>query len=400
MSAAQADDDAPRPSPSTAAADTQWAAEGKQVIAACKLETLFASSKYFRPASLTCLLRALLLVSSFATQPLSNTSIFSPLTLSEDAAVLCLELLATVVEKNQQRLADPTLKLWPTLYDHLYSAVTHAPPEPTFYIERLVVNILRFSVRLFHGSDSSSAVHCIQLLSLLLVLSQSTLHVLGSRVVAGLQIFVQTRGDVLLDTASWEVLARLLLTYRTDSDQSVVMAAFGTWLLCLDNYVSVDTFGLFLSMLYQWMRQGVADSSTKARPSRQQQNDQTESGVPPRQVLVAAIRLHAKLASPSIEQTLAVLPEGSAREKTRVDLWLSSVQQLCIACQDQRPDVRRQAMDCLQKSVPHVHSHTPEQRIAATSHCLLALPLAQAIWPRACLRVCTPVCSWRATAFQ
>ena len=327
------------------------------MIASCKLDTLFASSKYFRPASLACLLRALLLVSSFATQPSSNTSIFSPLTLSEEAAVLCLELLATVVEKNQQRLSEPTLKLWPTLYDHLYLAVTHAPPEPTFYIERLVVNILRFSVRLFHGSDPSSASHCIQLLSLMLALSQSTLHVLGSRVVAGLQIFIQTRGDALLDTKSWEVLGRLLLTYRADSDASVVNAAFGAWLLCIDNYVSVESFGLFLSLLYQWMGQGLADN--KSALSRQQQKSSRGSGIPARQVLDAAIRLHAKLASPAIEQGLAALAEGGAREKIRVDLWLLSVQQLCIACKDRRADVRRQAMDGLQKSASRIAHITP-----------------------------------------
>ena len=319
------------------------------MIASCKLETLFASSKYFRPASLSCLLRGLLLVSSYATQPSSNISIFSTLTLGEEAAVLCLELLATVVEKNQHRLADPSLKLWQTLYDHLYSAVTHAPPEPTFYIERLVVNILRFAVRLFHGSDPSSASQCIQLLSLMLALSQSTLHVLGSRVVAGLHIFVQTWGDALRDNKSWEVLGRLLLTYRADSDQSVVTAAFGTWQLAIDKFVTVDSFALFLSMLYQWMGQGGADS----RKASSRQPQKSASGIPPRQVLDAALRLHAKLASPAIEQELAALAEGTAREKARVDLWLSSVQQLCIACKDHRPDVRRHAMECLQKYVAH-----------------------------------------------
>ena len=356
-----ADDDAPRPSPSSAAADEQWAAEARQVVASCKLDSLFASSKYFRPASLTCLLRALLLVSSFATQPSSHTSIFSPLTLSDEAAVLCLELLAGVVEKNQQRLSDPSLKLWPTLYDHLYSAVTHAPPEPTFYIERLVVNILRFSVRLFHGSEPSSASHCIQLLSLLLALSPSTLHTLGSRVVAGLQIFIQTRGDGLQDSKSWEVLGRLLLTYRADADSSVVQAAFSAWQLCIDNYVSVESFGLFLSLLYQWMGQGLADGKS-AHSARRQQQKQPSGGASPRSVLDAALRLHAKLASPSIERGLAVLAEGSAREKVRVDLWLQSVQQLCIACKDQRPDVRRHAMDCLQKSVD-LRWHNTAQRL-------------------------------------
>ena len=278
--------------------------------------------------------------------------------------MLCLELLATVIEKNQQRLADPVLKLWPTLYDHLYLAVTHAPPEPTFYIERLVVNVLRFSVRLFHGSDPTSASHCIQLLSLLLALSHSTLHILGSRVVAGLQIFIQTRGDALLDNKSWEILGWLLLTYRADADQSVVTAAFGTWLLCIDNYVSVDSFGLFLSLLFQWMGQGDADNK---RPlSKQQHSTQRDSGVPPRQVLDAAVRLHSKLACPALEQGLAALPEGSAREKTRVDLWLSSAQQLCIACKDHRADVRRHAMDCLQKSALFLpYSHTAEPSIHA-----------------------------------
>ena len=191
------EDDGPtRSTPASAAADAQWAKEGRDVISSCRIEGIFTSSKFFRPASLSCLLRSLLQVSSFATQPTSTLSLFSPTVLNEEAAVFCLERFSEVIEKNQTRLADPSLKLWTTLYDHLYSAITHAPPEPTYYIERLVVNLLRFSVRLLHTSDPSVTSHCIQLLSLLLALSPSTLHSLASRIVAGLQIFIQTQGRV------------------------------------------------------------------------------------------------------------------------------------------------------------------------------------------------------------
>ena len=319
------EDDGPRlSSPASAAVDAQWAQEARAVIASCNIDGIFSASKYFRPASLTCLLRALLQVSASATHPASSSIlIFSPHVLNEEAAVFCLERFSDVIEKNQTRLSDAQLKLWPTLYEHLFSAITHAPPEPTFYIERLVVNILRFSVRLLHTSDPAVTSHCIQLLSVLLALSPPTLLKLGSRIVAGLHIFLQTQGDAVKERKSWEIIGRLLLTFRAEKRGGVAASAWAAFILCIDNWTSVDTFPLFLHFLYQFADQ--TDSRTAA---------EAKGVVTPAMVLDCAIRLHNRIGSAAMEAELTALPEGSAREKARVDLWLSSVQQICISCRD------------------------------------------------------------------
>ena len=368
-----------RSASASAAADAQWAQEGRDVIASCSVESLFVSSKFFRPASLSCLLRSLLQVSSFATQPSSLLSLFSPVVLHEEAAVFCLERFSEVIERNQTRLSDPALKLWSTLYDHFFSAITHAPPEPTYYIERLVVNLLRFSVRLLHTSDPSVTSHCIQLLSLLLALSPSTLHVLASRIVAGLQIFLQTQGEALKDRKSWEIIGRLLLTFRGESQQGLASTAFATFMLCLDNFVTLDTFPVFLAFLYQWT--SPVERRAKSPHAAAVNGVDGRAAVSPRLVLDGALKLHQKIATPAVEAGLSLLGEGSsAREKARVDLWLSSVQQLCLSCKDGRADVRRYAMECLHSVLlanDSVDMHNPlAWRIALEK---LLLPMMEAV---------------------
>ena len=388
------EDDGPARSstPASAGADAQWAAEGRDVIAGCRIDAVFAASKFFRPASLSCLLRSLLQVSSFATQPTSTLSLFSPTVLNEEAAVFALERFSEVIERNQTRLADPTLKLWSTLYDHFFSAITHAPVEPTYYIERLVVNVLRFSVRLLHTSDPSVTSHCIQLLSLLLALSPPTLHSLASRIVAGLSIFLQTQGEALKDRKSWEIIGRLLLTFRGERQGGVAASAFATFVLCIDNYTTLDTFPTFLSILYQWTSPPPTPRGRKAQRGGgagggggaadiTAQSTADQGAITPRLVLDSAMRLHSKIASPSVETGLLSLGEGSsAREKARVDLWLSSIQQLCISCKDPRPDVRRYAMDCLQ-TVLLAHDTVDMHNPLAWRICLekLLLPMMEAV---------------------
>ena len=296
-----------RSASASAAADAQWAQEGRDVIASCSVESLFVSSKFFRPASLSCLLRSLLQVSSFATQPSSLLSLFSPVVLHEEAAVFCLERFSEVIERNQTRLSDPALKLWSTLYDHFFSAITHAPPEPTYYIERLVVNLLRFSVRLLHTSDPSVTSHCIQLLSLLLALSPSTLHVLASRIVAGLQIFLQTQGEALKDRKSWEIIGRLLLTFRGESQQGLASTAFATFMLCLDNFVTLNTFPVFLAFLYQWT--SPVERRAKSPHAAAVNGVDDRAAVSPRLVLDGALKLHQKIATPAVGGR-AVAPGG------------------------------------------------------------------------------------------
>ncbi len=63
---------------------------------------------------------------------------------------------------SQSRLDDPSIGLWSSVHEHLESSIAHASSEPTFYIERLVVNMLRFSVRLVYTAETTD--HVIKLL--------------------------------------------------------------------------------------------------------------------------------------------------------------------------------------------------------------------------------------------
>ena len=328
----------------------------RQCIASCKLEIIFAATKYFRPTTLNYLLRALLLVSNYGTQPSSSIQVFSPSVLNEDAAVFCLDRLCDVLEKNAARLSDPHLKLWSTLYDHFFLAISHAPAEPTFYMERLVVNILRFSVRLIHSNTNNNAVttneintgvtlttsHCIQLLSLLLALSSVTLYQLHSRITAGLQIFLQTHGESIKEKKSWEIIGRLLLTFKGHPQAST--AAFSVFTYCIENHSTAETYTVFLGLLYQFGQKSTATSTASSSTSAAgRRSVPVAPSAPPISGLVildVAMKLHTKLSTPAMEQSInAASNDQLSREKMKVDLWLASVQQFCLACRDRYADL-------------------------------------------------------------
>jgi hypothetical protein len=94
-----------------------------------------------------------------------------------------------VVEKNQSRLEDDSLPLMSTIVHHFENAIKKGPSEPNFYLERIVVNILRFSVRLIHVEETTEPL--IRVLSQLPLMSPSSLHTFAHRIAAGTSIFIK-----------------------------------------------------------------------------------------------------------------------------------------------------------------------------------------------------------------
>jgi len=119
--------------------ETRWAAQARDVMDQCRIMDIFAGTKFFRPQPLTHMIRALVLVSAFASKslsvpkpPVAIESFGEPI-LDEESAVFCLERLSDIIEKNQGRLDDSNIKLWPTLHHHFDLAVSRAPGS-TFYL--------------------------------------------------------------------------------------------------------------------------------------------------------------------------------------------------------------------------------------------------------------------------
>ena len=128
-------------------------------------------------------------------------------------------------------------------------------------------------------------------------------------------------------------------------------------MLCVDNYTTVDTFPVFLSFLYQWTSPHPLPRAprTAARPNAPLPSPRAPQPVTLRMVLEGAMKLHSKLSSPAVEAGLTSASDSpSGREKLRVDLWLASIQQLCVTVKVEGEGGRggdgsrgREAMECL-----------------------------------------------------
>lgn len=250
--------------------------------------------------------------------------------------------------------------------------------ECTFYIERLVVNLLRFSVRLVYSKETTSQL--IQLLSLLLHLSPSTFHRLGQRIIAGVSLFIQTHGESIGRTEEWVCVLKILEQFKHHT--TAAHAAFQTFTYVVENHCTKETFVPLLNALTAYSQiatssptvngstiaVGVNVPSTSSSPS-----SDVWLPVAPEAVLALLLRLHSKLctmtppdpvALPTSQQEMVTLTPEQARylnphvaakrqlefDRQRTDLWLASVQNFCnLVKNDERSSVRKAALEALNK---------------------------------------------------
>lgn len=380
------------------AAELHWLAHGESIIAECRIPQLFEDSRYFRPSSLSHLVRSLILLSSAGTKRLPSlaAAAYAPAIMHEESAVFCLERLADVIEKNQSRLnlthaiqeqhlatnangattttanhlpsspantvattttgttTNSTMHLWSTIAQHFEHAIANVRQDPscTFYIERLVVNLLRFSVRLVYSRETTTQL--IHLLALLLQLSPATFTQLAQRIVAGTSLFLQTHGESIGTAEEWQVVLRLLLQFK--HHPLTAHAAFQTFTYAVENHCNMETFVPLMHALTAYA----------------QTSGEQDAWLPvaPEAVLALLLRLHSKLpsiampestshsasSSDSVTAAHALLsPAAAARrhiefDRARTDLWLASLQNFCnIIKNDQRADVRKAALEALNK---------------------------------------------------
>jgi hypothetical protein len=387
--------------------DLYWLAKSKEIISLCNIPQLFEDSKYFRASTLAHLMRSLIVVSSAGTKSASSVSLqaFSSHILHEESAVFCLERLADVIEKNQARLnheqqiqaeqyasasmgtplpsistpttpastaapvtspqsastaAAQSLHLWSIIAQHFEHSIANVRNDPscTFYIERLVVNLLRFSVRLVYSAETTSQL--ISLLALLLQLPKATFATLGQRIIAGTSLFLQTHGESIRSAREWEVVLSLLGQFKHHPLSA--HAAFTTFVYAVDNLANLTTFSPLLTHLTRYLQP--AEGNDAWMP------------VAPEAVISLLLKLHGKLSTLSVPEPLPapVAPPSSLssqlqsesasqrallspqqigrkqleRERERTDLWLSSVQNFCnLVRSETRPHVRKAALDAL-----------------------------------------------------
>ncbi|EQC29185.1 hypothetical protein SDRG_13059 [Saprolegnia diclina VS20] len=125
----------------------------------------------------------------------------------QENAILALELGINLVLVNTHRF--PTL--WPAVHTYV-ARILHSKAdfEMTLLVERVVVNVLRVCIRLFH--DDAARPMLLDTLVLLKELEAPSLQVLSERLAAGLHMLVKANAMYMHDMpiSTWETLFNLL----------------------------------------------------------------------------------------------------------------------------------------------------------------------------------------------
>jgi hypothetical protein len=209
-----------RAAKSDAGAEEQnWCKIGRDAVENCLIGDLLSRSRHYQPSSLSYLVNNLIVVSTYGFRPTvdpSSLDTFDVGIVDQNAAVFCLEKLVDVVEYNQSRLDDKTITLWPAILQH-FTAAIQATTESSYYVERLLVNIMSLPARL--ARTDTNMVLAMRLLSLVLNLPVSVLQSpsLAQRVLTGAFRLARDHADGLSRAAGWDTIFRLLLKFRSHS---------------------------------------------------------------------------------------------------------------------------------------------------------------------------------------
>lgn len=329
--------------------EENFSARAKECVNGFEIAAIFNATKYFQPASLSSLFRALVTFTTFGNKPGEDVPLpegVSPLLLTEENAVFCLERLVDVLEKNQARMEDASVSLWPIIQEVFRAALTR-PVEPTFFLERVVVNLLRLPMRLLLHPEVTCE-RMVSLHSLLGSLSPNALHVFGTRITAGVLVFLETHAEHITTTEAWDSILGLLVKFK-DHTQAA-NSAFQALVFVVENHVGFVNFGSLRRALL-----------VCAQPAADGAAWQPLSFVI---VCDALLKLHSKIQV--LNQQVAQLyadtglqgealmqrrREVERREKEKNDHWLHSLSGFCGLCVDRRPLVRRKAIECLQSAL-------------------------------------------------
>ncbi len=261
----------------------------------------------------------------------------------EEEAVFCLERLRQVVEVNHARLEQTDFPLWPLVAQHLQALLANCADNPSFFAERLVVTLLRFSLRL--GVAQALAVF-----RALPLLPRPVLIAFAQRITAASLVFVRTHGCELT-TEGWKDVCTLLLEFRTVPDAAQL--AFNC--AC----VAVDLCAGFVSFLPL-----LATLAAFAEPVKLP----ATSPIKPKAALEKLLSLHTCLWQPRFTACLQPDPPlASGKEldtaakdskenrrnlrKMRCDLWLQSLHTLARLCLDERAAVAAATLEALRRAL-------------------------------------------------
>ncbi|TPX32616.1 hypothetical protein SmJEL517_g04294 [Synchytrium microbalum] len=202
-----------------------------ECIRSCRVEDLFADSRYLEDEALVSLVTTLIEASksekisslrksrSAPSEPGSPPGVSSSLTPAvvkyHAASIFFLELLIKILIQNRDRLSV----VWPVTLSYFTSVLEAAPQglDPVM-LERSVVGLLRLACRLVHKEDMASTVF--QTLDLLRSVPAESLYGVLDHTTAGLLVLIQTDYSIFTRYSKWETILSLLTMASTHPEAS------------------------------------------------------------------------------------------------------------------------------------------------------------------------------------
>ncbi len=203
----------------------------------CHIEQLIHDTKFLRVDSLIELVKTLLLLcqinevdvhagttmssTSVTTQPLvasSNSNMSADLRVDVDAATFSLEILIKIVLQNRDRIAC----IWSFVRNHFYNSIVNAN-QYSFFIERIVVGLLRIAARLLRKEDLSNEVLS-SLQMLLLFKNKHMIRKLSRQVAFGIHDLLRTNAANIHSNDHWTNIFRILQIYGAGASSSLILS--------------------------------------------------------------------------------------------------------------------------------------------------------------------------------
>jgi brefeldin A-resistance guanine nucleotide exchange factor 1 len=327
--------------------DIEYIQFGKESIQSCQIEELFASSRYYSDASLDRLIQTLVIVSSCKSTALTNgrsIGVFSAAVLTEESAVFCIERLSDIVEKNYSRLSA----YWYLLKEHFVFILDDALSlsSPTFYLERAIVNLMRLCIYLV-DVQSSLLKDVFDLFAFIKKLRTEIVGFFAYRIAYGLHLMFKIDSQKCLSTLNaWETLFDILKYICTYGGKDVSDLVYNCIQRIIVNYGDGSNFSFFYNKIFALAQDPDSKiSATKCIDLLLDLHSKLRFLISRHKSVRS--RSNLPLLQPSAEDAniLASFEKVSMKE-----LWLFSIQGLCLLCRDPRVSVQLKAIDSLQRA--------------------------------------------------
>ncbi|KAK4477667.1 hypothetical protein RD792_016912 [Penstemon davidsonii] len=292
-----------------------------QTIQNCRIDSIFADSKFLQAESLSQLVRALV---AAAKRPHKGNNSLE----CEDTSVFCLELLIAITLNNRDRI----MLLWQNVYEHIASVV-QSTVMPCTLVEKAVFGLLRICERLLPYNENLTD-ELLKSLQLVLKLDARVADAYCEQITQEVIHLVKANAMQIRSHIGWRTIISLLSITARHPEASEAGFETLSYIMSDGAHLSPANYVLCLTAALQFAesRVGFVDRSVKSLD-----------------LMAGSILCLVRWFYQAKEDEAAI-----KLSQDIVEMWMRLVQGLRKVCLDQREEVRNHAILLLQRCLTGV----------------------------------------------